>query len=165
MARRRHASPTRSRQLLQLAGELIGEDCFELAGQSTRYAQPAIFLSSLAAFLELEDPVAAVAFAGHSLGELSALAAAGALRWEDALELVVLRGALMDESGNANGGDGSMLALLEEHAGGGGGCRRGRRGLGRQRQRPRADRARRPARGAARGCPDRARARRALTRP
>ncbi|MGA3361989.1 MAG: ACP S-malonyltransferase [Solirubrobacteraceae bacterium] len=100
-------------QLLQLAGELIGEDCFELAGQSTRYAQPAIFLSSLAAFLELEDPVAAVAFAGHSLGELSALAAAGALRWEDALELVVLRGALMDESGNANGGDGSMLALLK----------------------------------------------------
>jgi len=98
--------------LLALAGELIGEDCFELAGESTRYAQPAIFLSSLAGFLELEDPAAAVAFAGHSLGELTALAAAGALAWEVALGLVVLRGALMDESGRSSG-DGSMLALLK----------------------------------------------------
>ena len=100
-------------ELLELAGELIGEDCFERAGESTRFAQPAIFLSSLAGFLELEDSAAAEAFAGHSLGELTALAAAEALSWEDALGLVVLRGALMDESGRANGGDGSMLALLK----------------------------------------------------
>jgi [acyl-carrier-protein] S-malonyltransferase len=98
--------------LLELAGELIGEDCFERAGESTRFAQPAIFLSSLAGFLELEDASEAVAFAGHSLGELSALAAAGALTWEDALELVVLRGRLMDESGRSSG-DGSMLAVLK----------------------------------------------------
>ena len=81
------------------------------AGDATRYAQPAIFLSSLASFLDLEGASGAVAFAGHSLGELSALAAADALSWEDALELVVLRGALMDESGRSSG-DGSMLALL-----------------------------------------------------
>jgi malonyl CoA-acyl carrier protein transacylase len=99
-------------ELLALAGELIGADCFELAGEATRYAQPAIFLSSLAAYLELEDAGAAIAFAGHSLGELSALAAAGALSREDALALVVLRGRLMDESGRAQG-DGSMLALLK----------------------------------------------------
>ena len=98
--------------LLERAGELIGEDCFALAGEATRYAQPAIFLSSLASFVELDDPYEAVAFAGHSLGELSALAAAGALSYEDALELVVLRGALMDESGSSSG-DGSMLALLK----------------------------------------------------
>lgn len=98
--------------LLELAGELIEDDCFERAGESTRFAQPAIFLSSLAAFLELEDALEAVAFAGHSLGELSALAAAGALAWEDALALVVLRGRLMDESGRSSG-DGSMLALLK----------------------------------------------------
>jgi malonyl CoA-acyl carrier protein transacylase len=98
--------------LLALAGELIGEDCFERAGESTRFAQPAIFLSSLAGFLELEAATEALAFAGHSLGELSALAAAGALSFEDALELVVARGRLMDESGRSSG-DGSMLAVLK----------------------------------------------------
>jgi malonyl CoA-acyl carrier protein transacylase len=98
--------------LLDLAGELTGEDCFARAGEATRYAQPAIFLSSLAGFLELEDAEQAIAFAGHSLGELSALAAAGALAHEDALELVVLRGRLMDEAGQSSG-DGSMLALLK----------------------------------------------------
>ena len=41
-------------ELLARAGELIGEDCFERAGESTRFAQPAIFLSSLAAFATLE---------------------------------------------------------------------------------------------------------------
>jgi len=97
--------------LLARATEVIGEDCFARAEESTRFAQPAIFLASLAAFTRLEDAQRAVAFAGHSLGELSALAAAGALSHEDALELVVLRGRLMDESGRASG-DGTMLALL-----------------------------------------------------
>ena len=71
-------------ELARLVDELVGADCFERAGESTRYAQPAIFLSSLAAFLELEEPERAIAFAGHSLGELSALAAAGVLSFEDA---------------------------------------------------------------------------------
>jgi malonyl CoA-acyl carrier protein transacylase len=53
---------------------------------------------------ERDDPVAA---AGHSLGELAALVAAGAIDAEEALELVVLRGTLM-----AQARDGSMLALL-----------------------------------------------------
>jgi [acyl-carrier-protein] S-malonyltransferase len=97
--------------LLARAGELIGDDCFARAGDSTRFAQPAIFLSSLAGFIELEQPLDALAFAGHSLGELTALAAAGALSHDDALELVVLRGALMDASGRSSG-DGSMLAVL-----------------------------------------------------
>jgi acyl transferase domain-containing protein len=57
--------------------------------------------------------------AGHSLGELAALVAAGALDERDGLELVALRGRLMHEAG-VQAGDGSMVAVLgagaAEHA-------------------------------------------------
>jgi [acyl-carrier-protein] S-malonyltransferase len=49
--------------------------------------------------------------AGHSLGELGALVAAGSLTERDGLGLVALRGRLMQEAGE-RAGDGSMLALL-----------------------------------------------------
>ena len=49
--------------------------------------------------------------AGHSLGELAALVAAEAIDEQDGLELVVLRGRLMHEAGEREGG-GGMVALL-----------------------------------------------------
>jgi [acyl-carrier-protein] S-malonyltransferase len=88
-----------------------GDDVFARSGESTRFAQPAIFLASLAGWRSLDGPVA-LAFAGHSLGELSALAAAGVMDAEDALELVILRGALMAEAAE-RAKDGSMLAVLK----------------------------------------------------
>jgi malonyl CoA-acyl carrier protein transacylase len=95
----------RAPELLERVTELVGEDPFPRAGENTRYAQPAIFCASLAGWDALNlHPSAA---AGHSLGELAALAAAGVLSREDALELVVLRGKLMGEARN-----GSMLALV-----------------------------------------------------
>jgi malonyl CoA-acyl carrier protein transacylase len=96
----------RAPDLLERCVALVGEDPFPRAGESTRFAQPAIFCASLAGWdaLDLE----AAAGAGHSLGELAALAAAGIFERDDALRLVVLRGRLMAEADHA----GAMLALL-----------------------------------------------------
>ncbi|CAB4883249.1 unannotated protein [freshwater metagenome] len=100
-------------ELFDLATELIGCDPFPVCGESTRYAQPAIVLSSLALWQDLA-PLAgdALAFAGHSLGELGALCAAGALTQRDAVELAVLRGELMARSGEERG-ESTMLAVLK----------------------------------------------------
>jgi [acyl-carrier-protein] S-malonyltransferase len=96
----------RAPDLLERVTALVGEDPFPRAGESTRFAQPAIFCASLAGWdaLGLE----AAAAAGHSLGELAALAAAGVLDRDDALRLVSLRGKLMAEADD----NGSMLALV-----------------------------------------------------
>jgi malonyl CoA-acyl carrier protein transacylase len=99
--------------LLDAAIDLVGEDPFPRVEESTRFAQPAILCASLAAWTRLRDRVELdpIALAGHSLGELSALAAAGAVGDHDALRLTVLRGDHMAASGEASGG-GTMLALM-----------------------------------------------------
>jgi acyl transferase domain-containing protein len=97
--------------LLAAVTELVGEDPFLRVDESTRFAQPAIFCASLAGWTQVRDRVDPIALAGHSLGELTALAAAGALDDHDALALVVLRGTLMEAAGTASGG-GTMLAVL-----------------------------------------------------
>jgi [acyl-carrier-protein] S-malonyltransferase len=96
-------------ELYERCQVLLAADPFARAGESTRFAQPAIFLASLAGWRKAwAAGVRADAFAGHSLGELSALTAAGAWSAEQGLELVVLRAQLMAEAG-----PGSMLALLK----------------------------------------------------
>jgi [acyl-carrier-protein] S-malonyltransferase len=96
----------RAPDLLERVTALVGQDPFPRAGESTRFAQPAIFCASLAGWDALGLDAAAAA--GHSLGELAALAAAGVLERDDALRLVTLRGKLMAEADD----DGSMLALV-----------------------------------------------------
>lgn len=106
-----HARAVRP-DLVDRACELAGDDPFARAAGSTRYAQPAIFVASLAGWAEREHELDDVtAMAGHSLGELSALVAAGALPAEDGLRLVVLRGRLMADAAEASS-DGGMVALL-----------------------------------------------------
>lgn len=95
-------------ELLERVTELVGEDPFARVEESTRFQQPAIFCASIAGWRGLPGDVAPGAAAGHSLGELAALAAAGVLSLDDALELVVLRGRLMAEADDC----GSMIALV-----------------------------------------------------
>jgi [acyl-carrier-protein] S-malonyltransferase len=97
--------------LLRRVTALVGEDPFARVDDSTRFAQPAIFCASLAGWERVRDHVEPVAFAGHSLGELTALVASGALDERDGLRLVVLRGMLMAISGEQAGG-GTMLVVL-----------------------------------------------------
>jgi malonyl CoA-acyl carrier protein transacylase len=100
-------------ELVELATELTGDDPFGRAQDSTAYAQPAIYAASLAGWREhREAPSNVVAMAGHSLGELSALAAAGAVAVDEGLRLVVLRGRLMADAAARADSDGGMLALL-----------------------------------------------------
>ena len=75
--------------------------------------QPALYVHSIAAwstFTRLYPDFEPVAVAGHSLGELSALTASGALGFSDGLKLVRTRGELMKRAGLLN--PGGMAAIL-----------------------------------------------------
>lgn len=92
-----------------LTGTMFGDDADAL--RPTDITQPALYAHSLAAAAVLEARGERPdAVAGHSLGEYSALAAAGALSFEDGLRLVRLRGQLMAEAGTDRVG--TMAALL-----------------------------------------------------
>jgi len=77
----------------------------------TENAQPALLLSSsVITHLLKEEGIEPAMVAGHSLGEYSALVAAGSLSMEDALQLVQTRGKLMEEA--VPSGEGAMAAVL-----------------------------------------------------
>jgi len=82
--------------------------------------QPALYIHSVAAWMTFTNrfdeaqrgltPTGPASVAGHSLGELSALTASGALAFADGLKLVRLRGELMKRAGELN--PGGMAAIL-----------------------------------------------------
>jgi [acyl-carrier-protein] S-malonyltransferase len=96
--------------LLALARSEVSDDLFERAAEGTRWAQPAIFCAALAGYEVIKDRYDPALMAGHSLGEISALVAAGALEAEDGLRLVAARGSLMAQAAEETG-DGGMLAV------------------------------------------------------
>ncbi len=99
--------------LLGLAADAVGADPFERVEDGTRYAQPAIFCAAIAGWQAIRDEVDPLAMGGHSLGEISALVAAGSLSVPDGVRLIAERGRLMQESAEA-AGDGGMVAVLGE---------------------------------------------------
>lgn len=79
----------------------------------TDHTQPALYIASLAILAVLQDSMSEItaAFAaGHSLGEITALTAAGSLEFEEGLLLVRTRGQLMAEAGEKR--PGMMAAIL-----------------------------------------------------
>jgi [acyl-carrier-protein] S-malonyltransferase len=93
----------------------ISKLCFEGPGDAlklTENTQPALLTVSIAAFETLKDKgLRPDCVAGHSLGEYSALVAAGSLRFADAVRLVRKRGRYMQEA--VPRGVGAMAALLK----------------------------------------------------
>ncbi|MQA94871.1 MAG: PfaD family polyunsaturated fatty acid/polyketide biosynthesis protein [Streptosporangiales bacterium] len=99
---------------LATAGRVLGFSVAEVCADrerlgSTRYAQPALFLVDALTYLARLDDGAAppAALAGHSLGELVALWAAGCMDLETALRIVWHRGELMERAAG-----GTMAAVI-----------------------------------------------------
>ena len=78
--------------------------------RQTKVTQPAIFLHSVISAKVLGDEFRPEMVAGHSLGEFSALVAAGALSFEDGLQLVYKRALAMQKAGEQT--QGTMAAIL-----------------------------------------------------
>ena len=99
------------------ASQVLGYDVRALIDQDeeklnqTRYTQPAILTTSVAIYWLLADKgIEPDMVAGLSLGEYSALVAAGALDFKTAVGLVAKRGSFMEEAAPA--GSGKMVAVL-----------------------------------------------------
>lgn len=107
----------KSHALVASASELLGYDLFKRvevaarrkgASLPTAVAQPAIFVAGMISFSY--DSAGWDFFCGHSLGEYTALTAAGAFSFEDALAIVHIRAEGMERAGRV--APGSMAAVL-----------------------------------------------------
>jgi [acyl-carrier-protein] S-malonyltransferase len=114
-----------ARRLFQRADEVLGFPLSRLMFEGpqeelikTHNAQPAILIVSLACLAALEERIGQVPpplyAAGHSLGEYTALVAAGSLSVEDAVLLVRLRGYLMQEASERFPGRMVVVVGLDE---------------------------------------------------
>ena len=101
-------------EAMEILGYNVGALCFEGPAEQlnqTEYTQPALLVASLAVFQLVEDgPLKPAAVAGHSLGEYTALVAAGAIGFREAVGLVQKRGQYMAEA--VAPGPGLVAAIL-----------------------------------------------------
>lgn len=112
-----YESSPAARQLMDSANDILGFDIIDIMFKGraedlkqTRVTQPAIFLHSVAKAKMAGESFRPDTVAGHSLGEFSALVAAGALTFEEGLELVCNRALAMQKACEAV--DSTMAAIL-----------------------------------------------------
>src|SRR5439155_1508236 len=125
MGKALYEASSAARRVFQQADEILGfklsQLCFEGPAdelEDTINAQPAILTVSMACLAAMREKIEAVGHnwqpprfvAGHSLGEYTALVAAGSLDFSDALRLVRERGRLMKEQGDHR--PGGMAAVI-----------------------------------------------------
>lgn len=111
-----------ARELFEKANEILGFRITDLMFEGTdedlrktSVTQPAIFLHSVILAKSLGDEFRPDMTAGHSLGEFSALVAAGALSFEDGLKLVAARAEAMQKACEINPSTmAAVLALPDE---------------------------------------------------
>ena len=111
-----------AREMFEKANEVLGFRITDLMFEGTeddlkqtKVTQPAIFLHSVILAKSLGDEFRPDMVAGHSLGEFSALVAAGALGFEDGLRLVATRAQAMQKACEANPSTmAAVLALPDE---------------------------------------------------
>lgn len=106
-----------AKELFEKANEILGFRITDIlfSGteedlRQTKVTQPAVFLHSVIRAITLGDDFTPDMVAGHSLGEFSALVAAGTLSFEDGLKLVSQRALAMQEACEQN--PGTMAAVL-----------------------------------------------------
>lgn len=117
MGKELYESNSKAKELFDQANEILGyritDVMFEGTDEDlkqTKVTQPAVFLHSVITALCMEDFHPAMV-AGHSLGEFSALVAAGALRFEDGLRLVYARAMAMQKACEAT--PSTMAAIIK----------------------------------------------------
>ena len=111
-----------ARQLFEKANDILGfritDIMFEGTAEElkqTRVTQPAVFLHSVITAICMGDEFQPDMVGGHSLGEFSALVAAGALNFEDGLRLVFARAQAMQEACEVTPGTmAAVIALPDE---------------------------------------------------
>ncbi|MGN0062542.1 MAG: ACP S-malonyltransferase [Alloprevotella sp.] len=110
-----------AKELFEKANEILGFRITDImfAGtdeelKQTRVTQPAVFLHSVISAVCLGEAFQPEMVAGHSLGEMSALAAVGCVAFEDALRLVYARAMAMQKACEACPGTMAAIIGLED---------------------------------------------------
>ncbi|HPX75511.1 MAG TPA: ACP S-malonyltransferase [Bacteroidales bacterium] len=117
MGQELYNSNPKAKEMFEKANEILGFRITDIIFngtdedlKQTKVTQPSIFLHSVITYMCLEEKPEPAMVAGHSLGEFSALVAAGALSFEEGLKLVSIRAKAMQKACELN--HSTMAAVL-----------------------------------------------------